>query len=477
MYPFASLKLQKKNRIKKLSALLLILYCSIVLGYWFAVKILHLNALFYTSDIFTWLEMFKSFLDGYPFSFEYQYGRQDLIHNTYSPYLLFSIPVYLFGAYGLFAAHLILYFISFMILLKKYYLRYDLFSLYFVFVLFLGPISFWLIDNPVYGWHPELIYVPLVLIFTVFVLSHNKPASILMALVIILVKENGIILIYSILGFYFLINDINKKGFIISKKILYLTGVCILIFVLGLFFLAIKNNNPEPRLLRALIYLKVNLFTKSFWIYSFKVILSNYGLLFFIFPPLYYKFGFTRKFVKVCFLVFLMSLPIFISGFVEGMYYYPSSFMNLGWPPRFSLSWAYGLSIQLVFLKTYNFNKYRFSLLSALLLFFCFFLQIFFLQFIREYYFIKEFLPVSVSKQKFLPNDFEILKSLADTMNKTKRVYIKSDYFGLFHKQYVLWKQEDGADYIIIINKKDSLKNHLPFKLIHSSADLKIYKK
>src|SRR5262249_7256609 len=100
------------------------------------------------------------------------------------------------GAYGLFAVHALLLLAAFRAadrLLAPDLARRAAFALAYLF----GPIAFWIWDDPTYGWHIELLYLPLAVLF---VAAANRGSRVLWvwAAALVLLREDGAVVVCSL---------------------------------------------------------------------------------------------------------------------------------------------------------------------------------------------------------------------------------------------------------------------------------------
>ena len=216
----------------------------VALFLWLISKSFLFQGLEYTSDLFSFLQMSRISLQK-GILFENAWGRMAVIHNFYT-ILLFSPLTFFFGAYGLFAGTAFLYFLA---LWKLTALPDQILSLrgkFTVIVMALGPVGFWLFDNPIYGWHLELNFVPLSILLTVFLLEGRLIASILVSILFIFTKEDGPVLA----GMIFLIHEmlirwLNQESETLYAKIKRPAKICavwIVVFLLGLLLLHLQKT-------------------------------------------------------------------------------------------------------------------------------------------------------------------------------------------------------------------------------------------
>src|SRR5262249_1421502 len=131
---------------------------ALVLLHWMVSKAILFEGLEYTSDMFAFLQMLKSVFEGRPLLFENSFGNTKALHNYYVLPLFYPFTR-LWGAYGLFIGYALLLLLAALSVSKlasaapqwKRELYWSIMA-----ALILGPISFWVWDDPIYGWHGEL---------------------------------------------------------------------------------------------------------------------------------------------------------------------------------------------------------------------------------------------------------------------------------------------------------------------------------
>src|SRR5260370_24293061 len=80
----------------------------VTIGYWLLVKSMLFLRLEYTTDLFSNLQLTRSFFEGRPLLWENGYGNHKAFHNLYVAPLFYPFTRFL-GAYGLFVAQALLY--------------------------------------------------------------------------------------------------------------------------------------------------------------------------------------------------------------------------------------------------------------------------------------------------------------------------------------------------------------------------------
>ncbi len=146
-----------KTSIRTLKRALPLLLTLLLLAYWMLAKAVLFERLEYTSDLFDFLEMSRSFAAGRPLLYDNNYGNTPAIHNYYIVPLFYPLTAIL-GAYGLFAGLAGLWLLA-LLAIRRLAGTADPWKreLYWIvtLALVLGPVSFWLWDDAHYGWHAQ----------------------------------------------------------------------------------------------------------------------------------------------------------------------------------------------------------------------------------------------------------------------------------------------------------------------------------
>ena len=170
----------------------------VLFAYWWVVKHHLFQGLEYTSDLFTFLQASNSWMHGRPPFFENQYGILTETHANYT-ILAFGPLTHLFGAYGLFAGFLLMFFLaarSSLLFLDRGLSGWTHTRTVFGSLL-LGPVGFWFWDNPIYGFHLELLLLPLGIFYTLSMIDGSRWRWLWLAL-ICLTREEGPVFAWSI---------------------------------------------------------------------------------------------------------------------------------------------------------------------------------------------------------------------------------------------------------------------------------------
>lgn len=137
-------------------------------------KIQAFDSLDYSSDLFTFLQASRSPFTDRPLLHASPFGLTVAFHNVYC-LLVFAPLVSFFGAAGLFAGHALILVLAsreFFLIANGSCLR----ASAAVLIFFAGPVAFWLWHHPGYGWHPELLFFPLSVLFAGSLIRTSKSA-------------------------------------------------------------------------------------------------------------------------------------------------------------------------------------------------------------------------------------------------------------------------------------------------------------
>ncbi|GAB2533104.1 hypothetical protein [Spirosoma aerophilum] len=443
--------------------------------------------------MYIFLQSSCSWINGRPLLYENIWGYDDRIHNNYAM-LLWGPLIYAGGAYGAFVVQVGLSLISYTLLLRYCSRHLANWAVWLILiVLLIGPVWFWLNDHPGIGWHPELTYFPLSILFVLTLLSRATIWFWVTAALIVLVKEDGALLAGAIhLAFVCIMYLVRNRqrsifGVLTQPKFWITLAGWAAVFVLGMAFLSYKNNavEPEPRLQQALNAIGSGLHDRVFirknLLLVFQTVLllaPSMGVL------LYgvYQVGW-RQVGSVLLIYAVAQLALLLSNWVQGATYYGTNdffdLVSLTWPPRFVL--VYTFSVVYTILVWLLFEAGKQPERDWKQLAFC--IVLFFIQWpIVEYarpdfrliptvtnLFRHRFDPV---KESLLPaSDVAVVKQIARTIPPRSNVYMFDFLIPFFHKHYNIWpteKQWEDAD-LAIIPKNDfqNLRSHLSRVMKH----------
>ena len=185
--PVASVTLSSRRPVSALVSAALVL----VLAFWLVVKVRLFDQLAYTSDGFMWLQASQSWLRGRPILFNNFLGAAMAgMHSAYLVLLLGPLALAL-GAKGLFlSSALVQGAAAWSAVAGPAGERPTLARTAVGFTAVLGPVAFWLWDDPVYGWHPETLFFPLAVLFGL-ALARRQRSKWLWGGLLLLLREDG----------------------------------------------------------------------------------------------------------------------------------------------------------------------------------------------------------------------------------------------------------------------------------------------
>lgn len=344
-------------------ALMLILY--------FFVKIKLFNSLAYSTDLFSNVQISNGWLQGKHLLFENRFGEHSKIHNYYLLPLMGFLTLWT-GPFGLFIIHITVFFIGATLLwdfacntlagkTRKWHF-------FFVLVcLLLGPAGFYAWDNPGYGYHVEMIYLPLSLIFIYILFKGRKWLILLSSLLLVAVKEDGAVMGACLSLAWLISRDLGqeKKRYLKWPLYLKITTIWVLIFLAGLLFLSYKNGFAPSRINESIG--KIHEMKLGDWQTYFAPMLGRWALL--MLPLwLYILFMFGWRPLLLCLFI---NIPLLITQIVSSLIYYPDIFHALYWVPRFVMFWTFNcgfILIQWLLNPANSFSSKRILVSSLLIL-------------------------------------------------------------------------------------------------------------
>jgi hypothetical protein len=431
----------------KPSTFWLLLIATIAYVFFFIVKCLHFQRSDYNGDIFSHFQLSRDWLLGKPLFYENSFGFHNRIHNYFID-ILMSPFTYFFNVYGLFIVLfglMIGALYGVLRILEKQGASFQTKLLFLIF--YTGPLTYFLLHDEHYGFHAEMLLMPLGLLFTTSFLQKNK-WQLLWGLLMILVKEDGVVVLWSCIAVCLLITW-HKKEIpfnILLRKMLLSTALCSLIFIAGLLWLKYQNNGGETRMgwvLQSLTEQRNDELTASF-LYLFKLrIQLTVPVLIIIF--LYSGWKFTVG-------AMIIAIPILLLNFMAGSLYFDNgefmikNYFSLLWCPRLSMYWAYWLSVLLAALTqkpaVIIYPKFLRTVACFIFGVLVFKFQLYF--FINCY--VTRFDIVENIKEAFQPNiEFELKPEFKDAAAIARQ--LPAHYpvapmyrvFGAFYRQDIVW--------------------------------------
>jgi len=314
-----------------------------MIGYWLVVKSVLFHRLEYTSDLITSLQLTRSFFEGHPLLWDNIYGNHKAFHNLYIALLLYPLTRFL-GAYGLFLAQALLYGWAVYKILgcardavgwKR--------GLYWATVaaIAVGPVGFWIFEDPVYGFHYELLFVPLAVLFALSLSKRSKSAWIFAGL-IVLTREEGAVLAWGIHVLYEVLNaedtgDVTAR-IALLRKLGWITLAWVLVFLagMGLLFAMAGSHGRHGSTISGLPRLIADPEARSSLLASLTdaiLLLAAGGVV--------YLAGIPPRGLKASALISLVLVAP--TAVASSFYGKEVGYHGFAWPPRFALFWAVAL--------------------------------------------------------------------------------------------------------------------------------------
>ncbi|MCF0050448.1 hypothetical protein LXM25_10290 [Dyadobacter sp. LJ53] len=316
---------------------------------WFFVKVFQ----FQTSpeqypDGMVILQLSKGWLEGRPYLFDTIYGNHARQHNYYFIPLIgiFTRPM---GVNGLFMAYVCFVGLFFLISYRSF-ARFNvaerraiwLTALVYVF----GPMAYFMYLD-YFGWHPEQYFVPL-LAFLALSLAQRKWAMFVVWLTLtFLVKESSIVLICCLFLFCSVVDRVilnpgkHWLSYILNKRNLTIAAVSVVLFLIGLWWLSYLNGSQSSRLNQAFSNTQFNRTFFYYLLFSLAVGVLTFGLGLIPFMP--WLRTFPRKELVIGVLAGCYAV-LFVMFATEALYYFPTIYPGISYPPRISGLWAFMFS-------------------------------------------------------------------------------------------------------------------------------------
>lgn len=453
----------------KFHLLLLFILVSFLIYFKFS----RFEALSYFLDDFTNnLEGSYSWLLGRPLTFANGFGKLNTAHNYFLMPLLGLIVLY-FGAKGIFV-----FLVLCQLIVWHYFFKLNpnkSFSTYILFLfLLLNPTFLWIFDHPDVGWSIELLYFPFAILFAISLKLRNNILSIISGLLLISVREEGVILVCMIHVIYLVFNATSWKSIVNNRNIwIYGLGYSFL-FIVSMLYLSAKGNSNS---FVDSAFSVLNNHLKDATFYWTNLSYFGQGLLlispFFLFYYFFQKFEFHKFLIFIFFLLLLFALTFF-----QTIRYYDQFFfqtVSLTWAARFILPFTFTIAFLVININTKLNFKFD-SLANKTAISLLFIIQFFFISFVRKDVSYSEIGKILITNEpqhriKTLINesDIAIIRQIEKEIPARSSVYVGDFLVPIFSNHFVVWpdryKEYEKADIGII--PKDAgnvhLRNELPF--------------
>lgn len=318
-----------------------------ILIWYYAAKIAIFNRPDYQSDLYTHLEISRGWLQGRPLMHENCYGFHGKIHNYFFDLLMGPLTKQ-WGVIGLFVTQFALYIIALLytfptIYKKEASLNHRLYTAVFYIAFFCAPFSFWLFDNPHYGFHTEMLYIPLGFIFAISLYKKQHWVSALSAILMVSVKEDGAVMVACIhllfIALQFAAKKTTTKRWLLQS--LLWGSVWVAVFVAGVYYLKLQNDFGYDRITES--FERIGLQSKENIRTYFTGIFSSFGLM--VLPLAAFMLSIRQLNYKAWLWWLAFSIPIIIVNLISGFVYFPAQFFSLTWVPRFALTFSLFLAM------------------------------------------------------------------------------------------------------------------------------------
>jgi hypothetical protein len=307
---------------------------------WYGLKVLHFHALDYIADVFSSLTASRSWLEGYPFLYDFRYGDTLRYHTYFLTGALAPFTAWL-GVRGLFLAHaLLVWSVPFYVLrqfpdpVRTRWLLLLLITLYW------GPYGAWLFDDYQFGWHAELFFFPLSLFFAAALLARQRWAIASAGLLLVLVREDGPVVGCCLHLFALAVRADGFRGWSVSRvvrSLLPVVGTWLGLFVVLMGILLGQSFGHGVRFVSAFY---------AFWrvspglqAYVLAKYLLEMALMFLPFGMLAWQF-FGRRMLVV---LVLCGVPLGVTAMVGSALYPDHTWYGISWAPRMAMLMGYAL--------------------------------------------------------------------------------------------------------------------------------------
>jgi len=364
---------------------------------WLVMKAVLFSHWVYTSDLFSLLQMSYSWMDGKPVLWENCFGQHARIHSYYAV-LLFGPLTRFLGAYGLFVGYLALLASAVCVAIAG--LKRPWWYLTFVF----GPVSWWIFDDPVFGWHAELLMIPFGILYAEGI-RRDRWWRWVAAACLCACREEGPVVAWAVFA-------AASLGRVRWRKFAAVTAGYTSVFLILWWKLYAGSHAHE-------VLARITWSGTPIWQWSCLV------------APLLVGCFLARR--RSALNVAIALLPIAFLTYVGGIQHYPDIYYGMSWGPRVAMAWAVGLAVMEIDLH-HRTPRWYWSLV---------FLgwQLVVLYAIRDY---RLFSRIWDSDQyrsyvSTTPEEKHFLRQVAEDMPGRYTIATNGDYFTVFHRQSVAW--------------------------------------
>jgi hypothetical protein len=420
-----------------------------VLVYFLALKLRLFEALEYLGDVFSALQMSRGFAEGRPLLWENGYGPMAGLHGYYLLPFLWPLTSWL-GARGLFVVHVGLLGAA-AARIGAYGRRIgpprSTLAAAVAAAFLLGPISFWMLDDPPQGWNADLLFLPLGILFGLDLLEGRRRAALWGAL-LVLCREEGAVVAWAIHALHVLASRAESGR---AKRLARVTAGWLALFVLSVAFLAYHARSApgpsrlslalahvaalprEPELLRPLLLGFAG---------AALMLASGTAVLVAGIPARALPAGAVA------------ALPLAAVHAVSSLYYSGSSIFLSGpsWCPRFAQTWAV-LALALLFsldAPTRPRGRAELRVRAAAAVALSFAAQAGALRAVRSYDALARLSPrnfragAALVESRFTERERALLRCLGGALPRRTRVLTNLSLFAPFDRQDEVWPDRPG---------------------------------
>jgi hypothetical protein len=327
------------DRPRPVSWPLLFAACA-VLAWYLAAKLALFDGLEYAGDIFAALQMSRSWAWGRSFLYENGDGLRTLFHIYYTTPLFWPLTSWL-GARGLIFGSVAIYAATVARLaFHARTLEPDRARLVqaVTAAFFLGPIVFWMLDDPVQGWHVELLFLPLGVLFALDLAAHRRRA-LLWAALLVTTREEGAVLAWAIHALH-VWSDAREVGMPRRlRRLAFITAGWLTVLLAALVCIRLQSRSaPGPsRIAQSLAHLRAAFSDPGSVAPLLVGTVSSVGL--WATGALLVLAGFRARALARAAAV---SIPLLVVAALGSLYYEGQSmaFSGPSWGPRFVLPWT-----------------------------------------------------------------------------------------------------------------------------------------
>lgn len=428
------------RRLRAGRALLPLLLPLALLAYWIVAKAVLFQRLEYTADMFAFLQISRSFADGRPLLYDNGWGNERAIHNYYIVPLFYPLTA-LLSAYGLFVGLAGLWLLA-LLAIRRLAVDADRWKqqLYqiIIFALVLGPVSFYLWDDEVYGWHAQLCFLPLSILFVVYLVRGSRwvwvPAALL-----VLTHEAGAVLAWAL---HVLCAATGSARTGKWRRLLMITIGWLLVFGTGMGLLAaMQHHANDSRLTQAL--LNEQLAARNGSLAGVVLQMGWEVTLLLLAGTVVHLAGIPARALWVA---SLCTLPLFVVAVISDLAAGILTDYGPVWPPRMVMFWALLIAECLLAI---HYAKPTAPALTPLrkrgsvTLAVAIVAQVLALAVAARYNFVARFAAVwprrHLVADTLTPREDAFLRCLGGVLPHTTAVASTVGLFARFHRQYVVW--------------------------------------